>query len=335
MATTDAARIVDVTAGFDAVATDANFRMKRDGSNTLMSPLQQEAFRAAIGVSDGGGDVVGPSSSLDGSLVAFDGITGKLVKAGPDIGVTSASSILDRSSADDRYQAQSTGLTSLSGLTSSAIYYLSSPGIWSPVSIGSGLTFTGGSLTATGGGSGGDVFGPSSATNDSPAVFDGATGKLLKVGAFPVVSVAGKTGAVSLVKADVGLGNVDNTSDANKPVSTAQQTALDLKAALSDVLVTISTTTHTILLADLGKVHRFTNTSGCAVTLPNNAPAGFNLLWRKIGAGTLTFSAQAGGSLTNRQGHTKSAGAGAEGSLAVDTNSGANAAWWLSGDTAA
>lgn len=30
-------------------------------------------------------------------------------------------------------------------------------------------------------------------------------------------------------KTDVGLGNVDNTSDANKPVSTAQQTALNLK----------------------------------------------------------------------------------------------------------
>lgn len=36
-----------------------------------------------------------------------------------------------------------------------------------------------------------------------------------------------------LVKGDVGLGNVDNTSDANKPVSTAQQTALDLKANLA------------------------------------------------------------------------------------------------------
>lgn len=36
--------------------------------------------------------------------------------------------------------------------------------------------------------------------------------------------------ALSLTKSDVGLGNVDNTSDANKPVSTAQQTALDLKA---------------------------------------------------------------------------------------------------------
>jgi len=45
----------------------------------------------------------------------------------------------------------------------------------------------------------------------------------------PVQSVAGKTGAVSLVKGDVGLGNVDNTSDADKPVSTAQQTALNAK----------------------------------------------------------------------------------------------------------
>lgn len=35
--------------------------------------------------------------------------------------------------------------------------------------------------------------------------------------------------AMAFVKGDVGLGNVDNTSDANKPVSTAQQAALDLK----------------------------------------------------------------------------------------------------------
>jgi hypothetical protein len=35
--------------------------------------------------------------------------------------------------------------------------------------------------------------------------------------------------ALSLVKADVGLGSVDNTADASKPVSTAQQTALNLK----------------------------------------------------------------------------------------------------------
>lgn len=54
-----------------------------------------------------------------------------------------------------------------------------------------------------------------------------------------ILSVAGKTGVVTLVKGDVGLGNVDNTSDANKPVSTAQATADNLRmlktSNLSDV----------------------------------------------------------------------------------------------------
>jgi hypothetical protein len=36
-----------------------------------------------------------------------------------------------------------------------------------------------------------------------------------------------------ITKSDVGLGSVNNTSDANKPVSSAQQTALDLKAPLA------------------------------------------------------------------------------------------------------
>ena len=36
-----------------------------------------------------------------------------------------------------------------------------------------------------------------------------------------------------ITKAQVGLSAADNTSDAGKPVSTAQQTALDLKANLA------------------------------------------------------------------------------------------------------
>lgn len=51
--------------------------------------------------------------------------------------------------------------------------------------------------------------------------------------AAPVQSVAGRTGAVTLAKGDVGLGNVDNTADTAKPVSTAQQTALNLKANIA------------------------------------------------------------------------------------------------------
>lgn len=44
-----------------------------------------------------------------------------------------------------------------------------------------------------------------------------------------VISVNGLTGAVVLTKNDIGLGNIDNTADLNKPVSSAQQAALDLK----------------------------------------------------------------------------------------------------------
>jgi hypothetical protein len=50
--------------------------------------------------------------------------------------------------------------------------------------------------------------------------------KLNAVGNGAVTSVATKTGAVTLDKADVGLGAVNNTSDADKPISTAVQTAL-------------------------------------------------------------------------------------------------------------
>ena len=48
----------------------------------------------------------------------------------------------------------------------------------------------------------------------------------------PVLSVAGKTGAVTLEKSDVGLGNVNNTADLDKPISTAVQEALNGKQAL-------------------------------------------------------------------------------------------------------
>ena len=49
----------------------------------------------------------------------------------------------------------------------------------------------------------------------------------------------GNTVTISgLDKADVGLTNVDNTTDAGKPISTATQTALDLKANAADAVLT-------------------------------------------------------------------------------------------------
>ena len=55
-----------------------------------------------------------------------------------------------------------------------------------------------------------------------------------------------------ITKSDVGLANVDNTSDANKPVSTATQTALDLKATSAALA------SHE---ADTTSIHGITNTA--------------------------------------------------------------------------
>lgn len=48
----------------------------------------------------------------------------------------------------------------------------------------------------------------------------------------PVTSVAGRTGDITLTKTDVGLSNVNDTSDLGKPISTATQNALDEKATI-------------------------------------------------------------------------------------------------------
>ena len=57
-----------------------------------------------------------------------------------------------------------------------------------------------------------------------------------------VTSVAARTGDVVLTKVDVGLSNVDNTSDLNKPVSTATQTALNLKTNITDIMDNLTST---------------------------------------------------------------------------------------------
>ena len=53
--------------------------------------------------------------------------------------------------------------------------------------------------------------------------------------AAPVQAVNGYTGSVNLTKTDFDLGNVDNTRDANKPISNDTQAALNLKANSSTV----------------------------------------------------------------------------------------------------
>lgn len=144
------------------------------------------------------------------------------------------------------------------------------------------------------------------------------------------------TGTVSgVTKAHVGLGNVDNTSDANKPVSTAQQTALDAKTARQLTKTTI-TGNYTIVAADaLDKILHSTAGGAITVTLPQDSAATIAqevpLPWRQYGAGQITFAAGSGATLLSRGSVFKSAGQNAEG---VVTKVAANT-WLLSGDITA
>lgn len=81
----------------------------------------------------------------------------------------------------------------------------------------------------------GNVDNTSDATKNSASVT--LTNKTLTT---PVIN-----SPTGLVKADVGLGSVDNTADTAKPVSTAQQTALDGKQPLDSDLSTIAGLTAT------------------------------------------------------------------------------------------
>jgi hypothetical protein len=67
------------------------------------------------------------------------------------------------------------------------------------------------------------------------------------------------TAVGALTKSSVGLANVDNTSDANKPVSTATQTALDLKAPLADPTFTGTVSGVTKAHVGLGNVDNTTD----------------------------------------------------------------------------
>lgn len=71
-------------------------------------------------------------------------------------------------------------------------------------------------------------------------VYKTTGGKWDVLAGSPVTGVKGNSestyrrGNVNITKSNIGLGNVDNTSDANKPISTSQQAALDLKQNVTD-----------------------------------------------------------------------------------------------------
>lgn len=123
------------------------------------------------------------------------------------------------------------------------------------------------------GGAWGSITGTLSNQTDLQSALDAKQATL--VSGTNIRTVEGNTllasGNVDITKSDVGLSNVDNTSDANKPVSTAQQTALDLKentANKATDLTSPSNTTFPTTLAVANSLASLTTNPGV-----NFAPA--------------------------------------------------------------
>jgi hypothetical protein len=133
---------------------------------------------------------------------------------------------------------------------------------------------------------------------------------------------------VTVTKGDVGLGNVDNTSDASKPVSTAQQAALDLK---TDKTTTVNghalSANVTVTQTDVGLGNLTNDAQTKAAIVPNTAPSSGQVLVGNAGGtayapqvviGDATFSANGTVIVTKTNGVSFAA------SATTDTTNGAN-----------
>jgi hypothetical protein len=125
----------------------------------------------------------------------------------------------------------------------------------------------------------------------------GGTTSITVTGDSATVSVATTTQPVSVVqetsaftintvanKADIGLGNVDDTSDANKPVSSATQTALDAKlnkngGTMTGALTLASDPTQNLQAATKGYVDSQVNAVPVILTTDDVAEGEINLYY--------------------------------------------------------
>lgn len=151
---------------------------------------------------------------------------------------------------------------------------------------------------------------PNVATNDQTPTFTQASsfanissgeklstlfGKVMRSIAELITHKADTGNPHSVTKSQVGLGNVDNTSDTNKPVSTATQTALNAK---QEKHITRTATLSTSGWSNKQQTVSVTSVTSSNTVFTSPAPASYakygecGVRCKAQGSGTLTFTCE-------------------------------------------
>ena len=188
-------KVVPVSAGGTGQTsyTDGQLLIGNSTGNTLAKSTLTAG--TGISITNGAGAITISATGGTGTVTSVSGTAPISVATGT---TTPVISISQSGVATDGYLS-STDWNTFNGkapaTTGTAILYGNGTGGFSSVTIGTGVTFAAGTLSATG--SGGDVVGPASSTDNAIARFDLATGKLLQNS----VVIVGDTGSITGVNA--------------------------------------------------------------------------------------------------------------------------------------
>jgi hypothetical protein len=176
----------------------------------------------------GAGDVIGPAGAVDSHIAVFDTNTGKLLKGG-GVAVSGLATSAQGALAATALQPGTLGTeinnlaaktapvdTDLVGLVDSAASNVLKKFSWANLKAALATYF-------------GTIYAAISHSHTVSQLSDATPNGRSWLQA---ANYAAMKTLLALVKADVGLGNVDNTSDLSKPISTATQSALDAKSAV-------------------------------------------------------------------------------------------------------
>lgn len=224
--------------------------------------------------------IAGTSTSLGGSI-SLDTITG-LSSTGL-LKRTGANTLAIATSGTDYASA---GAATGSGLTMATARILgrttASTGAIEEITIGSGLSLSAGTLSATGGGSG-DVVGPSSATDNAVVRFDSTTGKLIQNSAVTIADTSGNMSGVGTLNGHTIPGGTDTFA----MIGTAQTFTANQTFGSGIARMTSPRITTSILDSNGNQAVGLTATSSAVNSLNvANAAAGGSVTLSTVGSDT-------------------------------------------------